>query len=127
HETIQKYIQFANIQASTVHESLGLKYWMIALPFAAAMFGVVHLVRKYLVKKNEAKHEAPKSFSDLMKMQSWNPVLSGIGIGLLQIPIHLASKAFLGTSSAFVALLGWLGASKAPYIQKGMECIIVLI
>lgn len=41
-----------------------------------------------------------------MKKKAWSPYLCGIVIGLLQIPAFLLARAFLGTSTTYVRIVG---------------------
>ncbi|EFC48083.1 predicted protein [Naegleria gruberi] len=107
--SIQGILQSKEVSGSfnTINGLLNQPMWSIALPFGSCLIGIALLLEK-LFPTPKYQSSNNKNDRNLMKMKQWNPILSGIALGSLQIPVNLFVKTYLGTSSAFVTAASFL-------------------
>jgi len=113
-----------------------IPYEIAALILASAMFGAISLVdlffpwqmsqtRIVLEDPNLADYyDSPYSLS----RSSWDPLLSGALLGLIQIPIQLTRGGALGQSSGYLLIAGKLASSldrnfeeNSPYLAGAIK------
>eukprot|EP01027_Heterolobosea_sp_BB2_P017198 GEZU01024390.1.p1 GENE.GEZU01024390.1~~GEZU01024390.1.p1 ORF type:complete len:408 (-),score=110.38 GEZU01024390.1:70-1293(-) len=81
---------------------LNVPYWMVSIPLAAAMYGAAYLMSaagkrdEKAVRVDTATGSGPrgaeahvhvKMDTDVLREKQWSPMVSGIGLGLLQVPV----------------------------------------
>ncbi|KAL9653099.1 hypothetical protein ABK040_006317 [Willaertia magna] len=91
---IKNYLDSPEIPNSTLDGLLGTKFHLVALPLGAAMIGIAAFLEKLFPSGCKTKVS--------LKDKQWHPIISGVGIGLLQLPVQLLMGVNIGTSSAYV-------------------------
>lgn len=87
--------------AVTIDSWLRMPYARVASVFGISMIGAAALIEAIQPSSTDA---ATNSIS--FNNPIWNPVLCGVGIGLMQLPLQLATGNTLGTSAAYVTVSG---------------------
>ena len=80
----------------------GKSYPFLAVCFAVALYAVVFLV-EFLVPWRKDIQFSTQPMSPTSR--AWSPVLAGVIIGLLQLPLNGLFGRMIGTSMSYVALL----------------------
>ncbi|KAK3595460.1 hypothetical protein CHS0354_003453 [Potamilus streckersoni] len=110
-----------------VHSTFKWPFFAVALPLGLLIGVVVVILEKFWdwqrdlrdLYSNKTLHEQDNIFTAV----AWRPSVSGVIIGLLQLPIVFAVKDTLGGSSSYVTVVSqWLVTKKLqetfPYLEK---------
>ena len=101
HESFKNMVSSTEVAGS--HNTLSAYFnqpmWSIAIPMGIMLISFACGLEKIFPSAKVVDSE-----NNIMKKRQWSPILSGIVLGSLQIPVNLLIKTALGTSSAFVTL-----------------------
>ena len=80
----------------------GKSYPFLAVCFAVALYSIVLLVELFVPWRKDIQFSSqPMSITS----RAWSPILAGIIIGLLQLPLNGLFGRMIGTSMSYVTLL----------------------
>jgi len=85
-------------------KKLNVSYWKLALPLSTLLAGATFVLEKLFPFKSEVP-VFPLSFYEFLTLRYWPPYLTGICVGLLQLPYILLLTRSIGSSSAYVTLV----------------------
>ena len=86
----------------TLMKVTGLSYPLLAALFAAAMYSIVFVVELIRPWRQDVSFTGKVSLSSY----AWPPYLSGVVVGLLQIPLNGLLGKMIGTSASYMAICG---------------------
>lgn len=103
-------LQHTNIyfsgSASTLFEHLNVEMWHVALPalviLGTALYALESFAPMPLSKSSDTSSSPIVSF---LRRSRWHPYISGVILGLLQIPALLIGSVSIGTSTAYVSVV----------------------
>ena len=85
----------------TVMEATGIDYRILAILYAILLYVVVAVVEYFVPWTREVK--ASETIS--LRSYAWSPIVAGIGIGLLQLPLNGLLGKMIGTSVSYITIL----------------------
>ena len=99
---IEKLSTQSSSYPKTLMEMTGKSYPFLAICFAVALYAIVFLVELLVPWRKDIQFPTqPMSFTS----RAWSPVLAGVIIGLLQLPLNGLFGRMIGTSMSYVTLL----------------------
>ncbi|KAL6073280.1 putative Membrane protein [Balamuthia mandrillaris] len=108
----------------TLPELTGIPHWILALSMSGMVAGLLYGVEQFYPTPKAKPEGAARSISTLHRITTWSPYLSGLIVGLLEIPSIFFVNAMLGTSTAYTTLLGeglalvWPSVKSNAFIAK---------
>ena len=120
HEAVRANLagRFTALRTATIPQLFGLPYEAVALPMTAAIAVGLYLFEKVVPWVAPVKDEDDLDFSEgtvfsvSMSDRTWPPRLTGVGMGLLQLPAAALGSPLV-TSSIFTTILA-VAAENAP-------------
>ncbi|XP_071098714.1 thiosulfate transporter TsuA-like [Haliotis cracherodii] len=98
-----------------IHTKLNKPYIMFALPMAVMLGVVVFLLEFYIPYQQDVKRPEKLSYN-IIKTIAWPPYVSGIIVGVLQMPVVLVLGDTIGGSTSYVTITSQWVVSKT--LQK---------
>ena len=84
----------------TVMEATGISYPVLAVLFASMMYGIVFVVEKWRPWRSDVSSTTSMSLSSY----AWSPIVCGVIVGLLQLPLNGLLGRMIGTSGSYMTI-----------------------
>lgn len=115
------FMQMWSIQNRSLPDMLGMPRWVLAGAFSALLWGVIGIILAFGYEPLEQRSTEPTVFL----MEHWHPVVAGVLIGSVQLPLILGVRKNLGASTSYAVaasgisgLTGAVGFGDNDYTKK---------
>lgn len=117
HPYLQPLLAIGLPAKNTMYEWLGVPQWATAGAVAGFMAVIIALVSAFLFEMPAAAPGAPTAG---FAAQYWHPVIAGMLLGSVQIPLTLLARKNVGSSTSYSVLASFAAAplSDSPYFAK---------